>query len=63
LRGQEPAAWGCDALLVAGGRFCSGEQKEEDCQLVKDAMESLPAGFSVPLNVEVKAGRTWADCK
>jgi len=24
------------------------------------AMESLPAGFTVPLRVEVKAGRTWA---
>jgi hypothetical protein len=26
-------------------------------------LESTPAGFTVPLKVEVKTGRTWADCK
>jgi DNA polymerase I-like protein with 3'-5' exonuclease and polymerase domains len=26
-------------------------------------MESLPTGFTVPLKVEVKAGRTWAERK
>ena len=26
-------------------------------------MERLPAGFAVPLNVEIKTGRTWAECK
>jgi DNA polymerase I-like protein with 3'-5' exonuclease and polymerase domains len=32
-------------------------------QIVVDAMETTPAGFAVPLKVETKAGRTWADCK
>ena len=63
LRGQEPAAWDWDVMLIFRSGLCSGEQKEKDCQLVKDAMESMPAGFSVPLKVEVKAGRTWAECK
>jgi hypothetical protein len=27
------------------------------------AMESLPAGFSVPLKVGIKSGGTLADCK
>ena len=63
LRGQEPAAWDWDVMLIFRSRFCSGEQKEEDYQLVKDAMESMPASFMVPLKVEVKTGRTWAECK
>jgi hypothetical protein len=29
----------------------------------KGALEAVPAGFTVPLKVEVKTGRTWADCK
>ena len=36
---------------------------EETRQIVVEAMESTPAGFNVPLKVEVKTGRTWADCK
>jgi DNA polymerase I-like protein with 3'-5' exonuclease and polymerase domains len=32
-------------------------------QIVAAAMESMPDGFSVPLKVEVKMGRTWAECK
>jgi DNA polymerase I-like protein with 3'-5' exonuclease and polymerase domains len=32
-------------------------------RIVVDAMESTPAGFTVPLKVEVKSGRTWADGK
>jgi DNA polymerase I-like protein with 3'-5' exonuclease and polymerase domains len=36
---------------------------EETQQIVVAAMESTLAGFSVPLRVEVKAGRTWAECK
>jgi DNA polymerase I-like protein with 3'-5' exonuclease and polymerase domains len=32
-------------------------------QIVTAMMESLPAGFSVPLKVEVTTGRTWAECK
>ena len=36
---------------------------EETQQIVVEAMESTPAGFSVPLKVEVKTGRTWAECK
>ena len=36
---------------------------EETQQIVAEVMETLPAGFSVPLRVGVKAGRIWADCK
>ena len=36
---------------------------EETRQFVVAAMETLPAGFTVPLKVEVKTGRTWAECK
>jgi DNA polymerase-1 len=36
---------------------------EDPCQIVKEAMEARPAGFTVPLNVEPKTGRTWAECK
>ena len=36
---------------------------EETQQIVVEAMENTPAGFTVPLKVEVKTGRTWAECK
>ncbi len=36
---------------------------EETQQIVVEAMESTPPGFSVPLTVEAKTGRTWAECK
>ena len=36
---------------------------EETTRIVRDAMETLPEGFSVPLKVEAKTGRTWAACK
>ncbi len=36
---------------------------EDTRQVVVTAVESMPAGFTVPLKVEVKAGRTWAECK
>ena len=36
---------------------------DETQQIVIEAMETPPAGFSVPLKVEVKTGRTWAGCK
>ncbi len=36
---------------------------EETSQLVRDAMEAVPEGFSVPLKVEIHTGRTWTDCK
>jgi hypothetical protein len=39
------------------------ELVEETRQIVVAAMESLPAGFAVPLKVEIKTGRTWAECK
>ena len=39
------------------------ELVEETRPIVKEAMEAVPTSFSVPLRVEVKAGRTWADCK
>ena len=31
--------------------------------VVVEAMEAMPAGFTVSLRVEVKTGRTWADCE
>ena len=36
---------------------------EEPRKIVQDAMETLPDGFSVPLKIEVKTGRTWAECR
>jgi DNA polymerase-1 len=36
---------------------------ERTRQIVTDAMESLPEGFSVPLEVKLKTGKTWVDCK
>jgi DNA polymerase I-like protein with 3'-5' exonuclease and polymerase domains len=36
---------------------------EETRRIVVAAMESVSAGFTVPLKVEIKAGRTWAGCK
>ena len=36
---------------------------EETSRIEKEAMEAVPAGFAAPLKVEVKSGRTWADCK
>ncbi len=36
---------------------------EETRQIVTATMETLPDGFSVPLKVKVKSGKTWADCK
>ena len=36
---------------------------EETRQIVTDAMESLPEGFSVPLRVDVQSGKTWAACQ
>ncbi|MGO9109135.1 MAG: DNA polymerase [Thermoguttaceae bacterium] len=36
---------------------------EETRQIVREAMETAPAGFTVPLKIEIKTGRTWAGCK
>ncbi len=36
---------------------------DETQQIITAAMETVPPDFSVPLKVEVKMGRTWADCK
>jgi DNA polymerase-1 len=36
---------------------------EETRRIVIEAMEGVPDGFTVPLKVEAKSGRTWADCK
>lgn len=36
---------------------------EETRRIVTDAMEAAPAGFTVPLKVEIRTGRTWAECK
>ena len=36
---------------------------EATCQTVTNAMQVAPAGFNVPLKVDIKTGRTWADCK
>jgi len=32
-------------------------------EIVRNVMEATPEGFAVPLKVEIKKGRTWADCK
>jgi len=34
---------------------------EETCQIVKNAMQTAPAAFAVPLKVDIHTGRTWAD--
>ena len=39
------------------------ELVEETGQIVRDAMETLPDEVGVPLKVDIKTGRTWADCK
>ena len=36
---------------------------DETQRIVVAAMESVPEGFTVLLKVELKAGRTWAECK
>ncbi len=36
---------------------------EETSQIIVAAMEAVPTGFTVPLKVEIKTGRTWAECK
>jgi DNA polymerase-1 len=36
---------------------------EATCQIVTNAMQAAPAGFTVPLKVDIHTGRTWADCK
>ena len=36
---------------------------EETRQIVAATMEAAPAGFGVPLRVDIHTGRTWADCK
>ena len=33
---------------------------EQTRQVVVEVMEAMPDGFTVPLRVEIKAGRTWA---
>ena len=39
------------------------ELVEETRQIVVAAMEAVPAGSTVPLRVDIKIGRTWAECK
>ena len=39
------------------------EHVEQVLHAVIDAMECVPDGFSVPLEVKVKTGKTWAECK
>jgi DNA polymerase-1 len=36
---------------------------EETRQIVRNAMETLPSGFTVPLKVDLGIGHTWAECK
>jgi DNA polymerase I-like protein with 3'-5' exonuclease and polymerase domains len=31
--------------------------------ILDSRMQFVPAGFKVPLKVDIKTGRTWADCK
>ncbi len=39
------------------------ELVEETRRIVVAAMEAVPEGFSVPLKVDIKMGRTWAECR
>ena len=39
------------------------ELLEETRRIVQEEMEAVPAGFTVPLKIDIKTGRTWADCK
>jgi DNA polymerase-1 len=39
------------------------ESVEETRRIVREAMEAVPEGFAMPLKVDIKTGRTWADCK
>ena len=48
-----------DSVLFEARECCV----EESLHAAIDAMESIPEGFGVPLEVKLKAGRTWADCK
>ncbi len=48
-----------DSVLFEAREGCV----EEACQAVIDAMESVPEGLGVPLEVKLKAGKTWAECK
>ena len=36
---------------------------KETRRIVVEAMEAAPSSFAVPLRVDVKTGRIWADCK
>lgn len=48
-----------DSVLFEAREGCV----EDACHAVIDTMESVPEGFGVPLEVKLKAGKTWADCK
>ena len=48
-----------DSVLFEARECCV----EDACHAVIDTMESVPEGFSVPLEVKLKAGKTWAECK
>ena len=39
------------------------ELVQETRRIVREVMEAVPAGFAVPLKIDIKTGRTWADCK
>ena len=39
------------------------ELVEETSQIIVAAMETVLAGFKVPLKVDITTGRAWADCK
>jgi DNA polymerase I-like protein with 3'-5' exonuclease and polymerase domains len=51
------------ASAASGQRSSLSELVEETRRVVIAAMESVPEGFSVPLKIEIKAGRRWAECK
>jgi hypothetical protein len=43
--------------------ICSGFVTAADSPGSSVMLGKLPAGFAVPLNVEIKAGGTWAECE
>ncbi len=41
----------------------AGRVSESGLAIVVAAMEDAPAGFGVPLKIEIRTARTWAECK
>ncbi|MGO9111697.1 MAG: DNA polymerase A family protein [Thermoguttaceae bacterium] len=48
-----------DSVLIEA----RAERIEEAGRIVREAMDAMPAGFTVALKTDIKIGRTWAECK